>query len=311
MLNVKEKLTEFLLLPDDDAKEDLLDGYVFDLAQENKNIIIRYLALCGSFFCAVMLFLIFFASLGFLFQPILLLLFAAFLGGLVFSFGKENVLEATRRRGVVWPLLVTFALAFLHLLSDVLSQAGMMSFLMIFISLGAVGFLAYKKHADNPREGSLLQMILFALVAWTFLFCAIHTGQVFSSESTRDAVQRWANDKRARDAQKMSQNMMSCTSEEECARMKQNKNVYYNTYAKEAHEACEYAVADAIPSRFEWTNQAGTEKFQSFAIDTLKETITLVGKTASLINESGAKTPFTYSCIYHTKTKKTAVRLKK
>ena len=295
----------------DEERENLAEGNVAEVFQNNRDAFIRYISVCGGFFCAVFIFLMIFTSSGYLLQPIVFLLFAAFLGALVFLFGKETVLTATCYKGVVLPLTATFGCSFLYMLQDVLSACGFLSFLLIAASIGGVGFAGYKQYAKDPEKWTPLQLATAGLAALTMIFCVIYIGQTFSNQKTREAILESADQRRNREARKMRQNMQSCTSEEECARMRQNKNAYFDAFAADAHNACEYAVADAVPSRFEWTNTPGTQKFQSYSVDTLKETITLLGTTAAMIDANGFKTPFGYSCVYNTRTKATAVRLQK
>ena len=310
MFDIDEKLMSFLTLSDED-KENLAAGNVADVFQNNRDAFIRYISVCGGFFCSVFIFLMIFTSSGYLLQPVVFLLFAAFLAGVFFIFGKDTVLTATRYKGVVLPLTATFGCSFLYMFQDVLSGGGFFSFLLILASVGGVGYAGYKQYLNDPEKWTLFQLITAGLLALTMFFCVLYIGQTFTDQKTRDAIIESANEKRNREAREMRKNMQSCTSEEECARMRKNKNAYFDAFSADAHNACEYAVADAVPSRFEWTNPAGTQKFQSYSIDTLKETITLMGTTASMIDMNGAKTPFGYSCVYNTRTKATAVRLQK
>ena len=108
---------------------------------------------------------------------------------------------------------------------------------------------------------------------------------------------------RLRQAQEMKQNMLSCTTAEECARLQMNKNKFYQQHERIAQETCEYAVAAQVPSRFEWTVTTKTPKFTQYSIDVLKETIMLSGNNATTIEADGTKKPFSYTCVYNTKTK--------
>lgn len=302
MSNIKEKLMAFLLATTQD-EELIVAGRIPELFQQNRDAAVRLLAMCGSFFCLVFLWLIMFSVSGFAFQ--LILLFAAFgiLAGAVYKIGYKNVYAALKYPVVAYPAAFTFAFGALYLLSDVFSQGGFFAVFTIFLVIGALAGGIYKLRMQDAVPVSNISLAIASSLIIIFFSGLILSCISLSVTNQQERVEAWAEQKRIRQAQEMKQNMMSCTTEEECARLQMNKNKFYQEHEMVAQETCERAVAAQIPSRFEWTVTAKTPKFSQYSIDVLKETIMLSGDKATLIEADGSKKPFSYTCIYNTKTK--------
>ena len=310
MQDIKEKILTFLLATPQD--EDLIkNGRIPELFQQNKEAAVRLICLYGSFFILMFLWLILFSVSGFLFQ--LILLFSAFgvLGILGYKLGTDTLMKASKLPGVSYPCAFTFAFGALYLLSDVFSQGGFFAVLTMLTVAGGLGAGIYKIKQKNLLNVSNVSLGIVSALVIIFFSGLVLSCISLSAENRQERVEAWTAAKRERQAQEMKQNMLSCTTEEECARLQMNKNQYYQTHEKEAQETCEYAVAAQVPTRFEWTVSPKTPKFSQYSIDVLKDSITLSGNKASMISQDGSKQQFTYTCVYNTKKKTAKAQIQK
>ena len=301
-MDIKEKIMAFLLASPDD-EELIVSGKIPELFQQNKDAAVRLLALYGTFFCLEFLWLILLSVSGFLFQLILVFAALGVLGALVFKIGHQNILQALNSPAVGYPAAFIFAFGALYLISDVFSQGGFLSILTILLIMGGLGAGIFKLRQNEKFNLSPVVMAIASSAVLMFSSGLLLACISLSAVNQQARVEAWTEQKRLRQAQEMKQNMLSCTTAEECARLQMNKNKFYQQHERIAQETCEYAVAAQVPSRFEWTVTTKTPKFTQYSIDVLKETIMLSGNNATTIEADVTKKPFSYTCVYNTKTK--------
>lgn len=302
MSDIKEKIMAFLLATAQD-EELIVSGKIPELFQKNRDAAVRLTAMCGSFFCLVFIWLIMFSVSGFLMQLFLLCAAFGILAAAVYKIGYKNVCNALNYPVVSYPAAFTFAFGALYMLSDVFSQGGFFAAFMMILIIGALAGGIYKIRMQSAVKVSDISLAIAASLVIIFFSGLILSCISLSVVNQQERVEAWTEQNRLRKAQEMKQNMLSCTTEEECARLQMNKNKFYQEHEMAAQETCERAVAAQIPSRFEWTVTAKTPKFSQYSIDVLKETVMLSGNKAVMIESDGTKTPFSYTCIYNTNSK--------
>lgn len=314
MQNLQEKIKELLLLSDDDI-EPLLKGDFKTLLAQNKEGAVRVGIVYGSCIVVLLLFLSLFSVFGAFGKVILSFLMFGLIGALAFLAGEKNVLKATQYPAFSYFLLFVFALITLSMFSDISSQGGFLSKLLLFMIVAGLGEGAYSLRLKAAERGfTLIQLVLVTLMLGGFLLSLQAASVQFGMDREIAMARQRQEIRRLREAEQMRMNQAStkvCTTDEECRKMNTKKNSYYAEYEEFAQEACENAVAKEIPGRFEWTVSAKDYKFTSYEVDVLKDDILLIGDRAQLIANDGTKTKIAYTCHYNTKKKTTTAAIQK
>lgn len=314
MQNLQEKIKELLLLSDNDI-EPLLKGDFKTLLSQNKEGAVRVGIVYGSFIVVLLLFLSLFSVFGAFGKVILSFLMFGLICIPAFLAGEENVLKATRYPAFSYFLLFVFALITLSMFSDISSEGGFLSKLLLFMIVAGLGAGAYSIRQKAAERGlNLIQLVLVTLMLGGFLLSLQAAAVQFGMDREIAMAHQRQEIRRLREAEQMRMNQAStkvCTTDEECRKMNTKKNSYYAEYEEFAQESCENAVAKEIPGRFEWTVSAKDYKFTSYEVDVLKDDILLIGDRAQLIDNDGTKTKITYTCHYNTKKKTTTAAIQK